>query len=160
MYVHIVPIHKSSKKLSVSNYRPISLLPQIAKVFEKILCEQILSHVRPAISEQQHGFVSGRDCSTNLASFLQEAYRAVDQRDQLDVAYTNFSKTFDRVNHDFLLYKLKSYNINPNILMLLQSYLTDRRQSYCGWFYLHMENSALGYSTGFNTRASPIFIIC
>ena len=42
---NIVPIHKSGKKFSVSNYRPISLLPQIAKVFEKILCEQILFHV-------------------------------------------------------------------------------------------------------------------
>ena len=40
---NIVPIHKSGNKLSVSNYKPISLLPQIAKVFEKILCEQILS---------------------------------------------------------------------------------------------------------------------
>ena len=58
---------------------------------------------------------------------LQEAYRAVDQREQLDVAYTNFSNAFDQVNHDFLLYKIKSYNIHPYILMPLQSYLTDRR---------------------------------
>ena len=103
---------------------------------------------------QQYGFVSGRDCSTNLASLLQEAYRAVDQREQLDVVYTDFSKAFN-----FLLYKMKSYNIHPNILMLLHSYLTDRRQSYCGWFYLYMENSALRYSTRFSTGASPIFTL-
>ena len=66
----------------------------------------------------------------SLVSLLQEAYRAVDQREQLDVAYTDFSNAFDLVNHDFLLYKLKSYNIHSNILMLLQSYLTDRRHRF------------------------------
>ena len=124
---NLVAIHKSGKRQNVANYRPISLLPHVSKVFEKIVCEQIMQHVQPAIAEQQHGFVPGRDCSTNLTSLLQEAYRAVDQRRQLDVVYTDFSKAFDRVSHDLLLYKLTSYNLHPNLLLLLRSYLTNRK---------------------------------
>ena len=124
---NLVAIHKSGKRQNIANYRPISLLPRVSKVFEKIVCEQIMQHVQPAIAEQQHGFVPGRDCSTNLTSLLQEACRAVDQRRQLDVVYTDFSKAFDRVSHDLLLYKLTSYNLHPNLLLLLRSYLTNRK---------------------------------
>ena len=124
---NLVAVHKSGKKQNVQNYRPISLLPQVSKVFEKILCQRILQHVQPAVSEQQHGFVSGRDCSTNLTSLLQEAYHAVDRGRQLDVVYTDFSKAFDRVSHDLLLYKLTSYNLHPGLLQLLRSYLSNRK---------------------------------
>ena len=124
---NIVPVHKSGKKEMVTNYRPISLLPQVSKVFEKIVCEQILCHVQPAVSGRQHGFISGRDCSTNLTALLREAYHAVDRQEQLDVIYTDFSKAFDRVNHDFLLHKLSSYHFHPDVLVLLRSYLTCRK---------------------------------
>ena len=85
-----------------------------------------MCHVQPALAEQQHGFVAGRDCSTNLMSLLHEAYHAVDIQEQLDVIYTDFSKAFDRVNHNLLLYKLSSYNIHPCVLRLLRNYLTCR----------------------------------
>ena len=124
---NLVALHKSGTKQLVANYRPISLIPQASKVFEKILCDQIMQHVQPVISEQQHGFVPGRDCSTNLSSLLQETYRAVDQGRQLDVIYTDFSKAFDRVSHDLLLYKLTSFHLHPNLLLLLNSYLSNRK---------------------------------
>ena len=82
-------------------------------------------------------------------------------REQLDVAYTDFSKAFDRVNHDFLLYKLKSYNIHPNILMLLQSYLTDRRHRVTvDGFTSVWKTVSSGIPQGSILGASPIFIIC
>ena len=118
---NFVVIHKSGKRQNVSNYRPISLLPHVSKVFERILSGHIMQHVLPAVSEQQHGFVPGRDCSTNLTSLLQAANRAVDQGRQLDVVYTDFSKAFDRVSHDLLLYKLTSYNLHPTLLLLMRS---------------------------------------
>ncbi len=124
---NIVAIHKSGSRQNVANYRPISLLPLISKVFERILCNHLWRHVQPAISEQQHGFVPGRDCTTNLTSLLQEAYSAVDRRGQLDIIYTDFSKAFDRVSHKHLIHKLASFNVHSNLLNLLSSYLTYRR---------------------------------
>ena len=124
---NVVPIHKSSSKKNVANYRPVSLLPLASKVFERILCTQLVDHVQPAISDQQHGFVPGRDCTTNLTTLLQEAYSAVDQGGQLDVIYTDFSKAFDRVNHNLLIHKLASYYVHPQLLQLLRSFLTDRK---------------------------------
>ena len=84
-----------------------------------------MDHVQPAISDQQHGFVPGRDCTTNLTSLLQEAYSAVDQGGQLDVIYTDFSKAFDRVNHNLLIHKLASYHVHPQLLQLLRSLFNE-----------------------------------
>ena len=124
---YIVAIHKSGKKQNVANYRPVSLLPLVSKVFERVLCTQLVRHVQPAISEHQHGFVPGRDCTTNLTALLQEAYSAVDRRGQLDVMYTDFSKAFDRVDHKLLIHKLASYHIHPQLLILLRNYLSERK---------------------------------
>ena len=67
------------------------------------------------------------DCTTNITALLQEAYSAVDQRGQLDVMYTDFSKAFDRVDHKLLIHKLASYHIHPHLLILLRNYLSERK---------------------------------
>ena len=65
---NIVPIHKSGSKAVMGNFRPVALTPIICKVFERILCLAIMSSLMTnnLITKQQHGFVWGRSCQTNI----------------------------------------------------------------------------------------------
>ena len=111
------------------NYRSVSLLPLCAKVFEKIVSEQICQHVQPHITPFQHGFVPNRSCATNLASFLSHGWAAIANKCQLDTVYTDFTSAFQSVNHRLLLYKLENmYGIDGSALQWLNSYLGRRKQ--------------------------------
>jgi len=59
---------------------------------------------------------------------LSSAYQALDEKIQCDVIYTDFTKAFDTVSHDFLMYKIRKYGISGNLYNWIQSYLTDRQQ--------------------------------
>ena len=95
----IIPIHKGGDKSKVTNYRPISLLPTLSKILERLVYRHIFDHVSPVLSPFQHGFYPKRSCLTNLASLLPHAYSAIENKSQLDIIYTDFSKAFDIVPH-------------------------------------------------------------
>ena len=126
---NIVPIHKKGSKTSPNNYRSVSLLPLFGKVLERIVFDQLFSHVRPAISARQHGFFPGRSCATNLCTMLHTAWTNISAGSQTDVIYTDFSSAFQSVNHRLLLHKLNiSYQISDKALDWIDSYLTGREQ--------------------------------
>ena len=127
-FANIIPVHKSGSRELVANYRPVSLLPTLAKVFERLVCDSIYSHVSPLIAREQHGFIRHRSCTTNLAILLKNAYAAIDNKLQLDVIYTDYSKAFDKVDHALLIHKLHYFGINSSILAWLRSYLSNRKQ--------------------------------
>ena len=126
---NIVPVHKKGSRKDPNNYRSISLLPLCAKVFEKIVCDQLFQHAQPYLSSLQHGFIQHRSCSSNLACFLSHGWTAIQDKAQLDVVYTDFSSAFQSVNHRLLLHKLQEmYGLNGNALKWLTSYLGRRKQ--------------------------------
>ena len=124
----VCPIPKCKKGRDISNYRPVSILSTFAKILESILYKNIEKHIRISISEHQHGFVQSRSTVTNLSLFSNFVTDVIDQGGQVDVIYTDFSKAFDKVNHEILLYKLRNLNFSRNLLKLFESYLKDRRQ--------------------------------
>lgn len=124
----VIPIFKSGDRLSFSNYRPISILPAVSKIFEKILYIRLSKHVRNNISINQHGFMPGRSTATNLINFVEDLYPIINKGLQVDVIYTDFKKAFDMVDHDILLNKLYNFGISIEYLKLLASYLSDRKQ--------------------------------
>jgi hypothetical protein len=122
----VVPIPKSGDDSIVSNYRPISILSCCAKVLESLVYPYIQRHIKPYLTDHQHGFVSSRSTCTNLVSFTELLTSAMDSGKQTDVIYTDFSKAFDKVSHSILIYKLSAYGVSGNMLQWLQSYLTER----------------------------------
>jgi hypothetical protein len=122
----ICPMFKSDKKNIISNYRPVTILPHISKVFESIIYSYIYTNVQNVISEHQHGFFRGRSTSTNLSCISHFISAALDKNTQVDVIYTDFSKAFDRIDHNILLNKLRHFGFSDSLLNLFESYLSDR----------------------------------
>lgn len=79
-------------------------------------------------SKSQHGFRSGRSCTTQLLEFLEDVTTALDNGEDVDVIYLDFCKAFDKVPHKRLLKKLWGYGIRGNIYAWILDFLSDRKQ--------------------------------
>ena len=126
----VVPIHKSGPKDSPDNYRPISLLPCISKIFEKVIYKRIINFCisKKVISEKQFGFRkkhSTQHALIHLTDFLLEK---LDNSEKSIVVFLDLSKAFETVNHQILLDKLYHYGIRGIAYNLLKSYLSNRKQ--------------------------------
>ena len=124
----IIPLHKGGKKVIKTNYRPISLLPQFGKLFEKIISSRILSFINKhnLLMQNQYGF--RKHYSTELA--VMEVYNKLlqnfeDKRHTCAI-FLDLAKAFDSVDHAILIQKLEKIGIRGIALSLLKSYLTGR----------------------------------
>lgn len=125
----IIPIHKKGSRSLIGNYRPISILNCVSKVFEKLVYNQIYPLIAKGIPYTQHGFIRGRSTVSNLALFSDYVLTQMEGGGQVDVIYTDFEKAFDRVDHDILLYKLQALGIHGDLLRWVRSYLSNRSQA-------------------------------
>ena len=131
------PISKKGSKLQAVNYRPVSLTCITCKLFEYIICKQILAHLKDhkILTDLQHGFRSGRSCETQLVTTFQDLAQMHNKEgSQIDIAVLDFSKAFHTVPHDGLLSKLKHYGIDEKIWLWIYNFLkkqeTKRRSSW------------------------------
>jgi hypothetical protein len=126
--VRVTPIFKSGSRSIISNYRPISILNNFAKVFERILCFRLRNHITSFMSDAQHGFLRGRSTVTNLLEFTDRVINVLDSGGRVDAVYTDFSKAFDTVSHTVLLEKLPIFGFSTNSCKFMESYLFNRWQ--------------------------------
>ena len=137
----IAAIYKKGKKSDPGNYRPVSLTSVISKIMESIVRAAIVNHLMKnnLFSDDQHGFVPGRNCITQLLMCLEEWTKMIEDGDCFDVIYTDFSKAFDSVPHERLFLKMESLGIKGDILKWIKSFLTGRTQcvnvegAYSSW---------------------------
>ena len=127
---NITPIFKKGKKADPSNYRPVSLTSIVCKVMESSIREMILNHLvsNKLLSENQHGFIAGRSCTTQLLEVLDTWSKILEDGDNIDVIYLDFAKAFDTVPHRRLLKKLEGYGVQGRVLIWIREYLSNRRQ--------------------------------
>lgn len=123
---HIIPILKSGNPTQVENYRPITILSAVGKLFEMLVLSRLKPFLKPLISPSQHGFTSSKSTVTNLLVFEEYILAAMTSGRQVDVAFVDFAKAFDKVDHSILIAKLKAYGIHGTLLSWLSDYLLDR----------------------------------
>lgn len=124
----VCPVFKKGEKCDIENYRPISIVCNFSKIFEIVLHKIFSHHTGNLISINQHGFIEGRSTVTNLCCKTQFICECLDKQRQVDVIYTDFSKAFDKIDHQLLLCKLHNYGFSDSLVNLIRSYLSNRSQ--------------------------------
>lgn len=124
----IVPVYKSGSRCNVENYRPISILSTLSKLFERLLHNIIYPSLHNIILPQQHGFTKRRSTITNLLVYTSYLFEGIDGNKQIDSVYTDFRKAFDRVDHKLLLEKIAFNGIRGDLWRWFKSYITNRTQ--------------------------------
>ena len=126
----IIPIHKRGDSRIPSNFRPISLLPYLSKIFEKVVFSRLINHISTnnILTPYQFGFQKNTSTLDALIHFTELMYDSLNSRKTCLNVLIDFSKAFDTVNHDILLRKLHRYGVCGSALLWFESYLKDREQ--------------------------------
>lgn len=127
----IIPIKKKQTANCLSDYRPISILPVLAKVFESLISKQITGYlnINELISPLQSGFRAAHSCTTAALKVLDDIRPEYDVGNMSLMCFLDFSKAFDKIDHSILLMKLKHYyGFDDKSLRLMKNYLTGRSQ--------------------------------
>ena len=127
---NVCAVFKKGDPSVASNYRPISLLNTLEKVFERILYKHIFNFLRSNsfFTQYQSGFTQG-DSAVNQLTYIYDTFcKALDNGLEVRVVFFDISKAFDKVWHKGLLYKLHSAGIRGNLLNWISNYLSNRKQ--------------------------------
>lgn len=129
-HAKITPIFKKGDRNEETNYRPISILPTISKVFETIIRNRLTCFLQKyeIIDNCQHGYTHKRSTSTALMQVMREILSGFDKQEYTQTAFLDLSKAFDTVNHSILLKKLYNYGVRGCQANLIASYLQGRKQ--------------------------------
>ena len=124
----VSPIFKGGDRSDVNNYRPISLTCILCKLLEHVICSRMWCHINDygIIKENQHGFRKSLNTTTQLLHVTHRAAEALDRKRDYHIVSFDFTKAFDRVPHDLLVYKLRKYNFDQSCVMWIENWLKDR----------------------------------
>ena len=121
---NVTPVHKEEKKQIIKNYRPISLLPIFAKLFERMLFLKKYNYfiANNLITKNQSGFRPNDSVTNQFISLLESFHSAFDINHEVRSVHLDMSKAFDKVWHEGLILKLTQNGIKGKLLNLFESY--------------------------------------
>ena len=126
----VIPIYKKGSANDVQNYRPISILPVMSKIMEKLMYKRLLSFLNRQhfFYKYQFGFRKNHSTSHATALLAENICKAFEKKQTTIGVFLDLSKAFDTIDHRILLAKLQHYGVRGLPLKLFQSYLTNRSQ--------------------------------
>ena len=125
----VLPLYKGKGPHNdPNNYRPITILPPIVKIFERIIFMKLLPLVAPKFIPQQHGYRKSRSCQTALTLFTQHIFELIDGRNcRAGAVFVDLRKAFNSVDHVLLIKKMMTdFVLPPHFIRLMRSYLDSR----------------------------------
>ena len=125
---NIVPVHKKKDPTDKCNYRPVSILPLLSKVFEKIMYDQLYIYMNNFLNELLCGFRKAHSTQHALFKLLQAWQKELDNSGFIGTILMDLSKSYDCLPHDLLIAKLGGYDLDRSCLRLLMDYLNSCKQ--------------------------------
>ena len=159
------PVFKKRDPLDKTNYRPVSVLPPVSKMFERLVEKQINGHTKNKLSPSLCGYRMGFSTQYTLLSLIERWKKILDEKGFVRAVLMDLSKAFNTLNHELLIAKLSAYGFNNESLKLIQSYLTSRwkrtkiNKSFSRWTEL-LQGVPQGSVSGpplFNTYLNDLF---
>lgn len=143
----ITPLPKVNNPDSLNHLRPISILPSLSKILEKIMEQQIQSHLEKycVLPVHQSGFRKYHSCCTALTAILDDILGAIDKNKITVLILLDYSKAFDTLNHSLLLSIFNFLSFSKNAVQLMSNFLNLRSQAV---FYDGKKSSFLAVSAG------------
>lgn len=130
-FVKVIPVHKKGDKGKYENYRPISIVPVLSKVLERLLNKQITLYLETnnIFTPSQFGFRTNHNTVEAVQTLISECLDGLENRNNVLFRSFDLSKAFDTVDHCVLLDKMSYYLFDNVAVNLFRSYLTGRRQT-------------------------------
>ena len=123
----IIPSFKKGSSTDKGNYRPISLLPVVSKVFERLLANQLEAYLDESFSKLLCGFRKSHSTQHSILHMLRKWQNCIANKGKVGAILIDLSKAFDCLPHDLLLAKLSAYGIGSQSTKLLHDYLSNRK---------------------------------
>ena len=130
-HAQVRALYKKGSRSDEKNYRPVSLLSNISKIFEKVIYNRLISFIdnNNLITDQQNGFRKKRSTIRAIYQALSKVLNSLNSNRTTLAMLVDLSKAFDSVNHEILLKKLERYGVRGVSVQLVRSYLSNRTQS-------------------------------
>ena len=126
----ITPVHKCGSTSDPANFRPISLTSHVSKTAERLVREDLVRHLEKTdkMDKCQHGSRRGRSTLSQLLEHHNEIIQMLENGENVDSIYLDFSKAFDKCDIGILMHKLKALGISGRLLRWIHNFLSNRKQ--------------------------------
>ena len=135
----VTPAFKADDSTCKKNFRPISVLSTLSKIYERLMYSQMLPFIKPKLSNLLCGFREGYSTQHALLRLVERCKKCLDDKGVIGMVLTDLSKAYDCLPYDLLVAKLHAYGFGLSSLQMIYSYLTSRKQrvkiksTYSSW---------------------------
>ena len=126
----VIPVHKGGSRGEPVNFRPVSLTSHLMKTLERVIRKVVVNHleVHKKLNPNQHGFRFQRSCLSQLLDHHDKVLQFLEDGNNVDTVYLDFSKAFDKVDIGILSHKLRDIGLTGNLGIFLHNFLSNREQ--------------------------------
>ena len=158
----ITPIFKKGDVSVLTNYRPISVTPIFAKVFERLLLNQLVEYLEKfaLLNKKQFGFQSRKSSTDAVLFFIEKIIGILEKNNDTGAVFLDLAKAFNSISHEIFLKKAENIILSQSTILLLKSFLENRTQ--CVKLGIDLSDKiTINHGVPQGTVLGPlIFVIC